>query len=92
MLQQLARALKLSPLSFYLISGLALLLVGLGLGFALRRVFHRCAERYHERNGWAEFVFALLEALPIPLLRKLSTNASYCAHSREMLVSRVFCR
>jgi small-conductance mechanosensitive channel len=68
MLQQLARALQLSPLSFYLISGLALLLVGLGLGFALRRVFHRCAERYHERNGWAEFVFALLEALPIPLL------------------------
>jgi len=51
MLQQLARALKLSPLSFYLISGLAVMLVGPGLVLPLWRVFHRCAARHHARNG-----------------------------------------
>jgi small-conductance mechanosensitive channel len=68
MVRQLARTLKLSPTAFSAIAVVVLLVVALALGLALSRLFHRYAEKNRERNTWAEFVFSLLEALPIPLL------------------------
>ena len=66
MLEHLARALHLSPAAFDILAASVLLIAALILGFILNRVFHRYARRF--QNTWGEFLFSLLESLPIPLL------------------------
>lgn len=66
MLDDLGRALHLTPTVFFTIVISALLITALVGGFILNRIVHHWAKRFH--NSWGELAFSLLESLPIPLL------------------------
>jgi len=66
MIEDLARALHVSNLTFFSLLFIILLIGTLLLGLALNRLLHYWAKRLP--HGWAQFVFSLLETLPIPLL------------------------
>jgi len=66
MVHDLARATHLSPTVFYLLMFAALVMAGLALGLILNRILHYWTRKLANTRG--EFVFSLLEALPIPLL------------------------
>jgi small-conductance mechanosensitive channel len=66
MVQELAQTFHVSTsvLSTVLIA--VLLLAGLVVGFILNRILHHWTRKL--RNGWGEFVFSMMETLPLPLL------------------------
>ncbi len=66
MLQDLAAKLHLSKVQFDLLAALVILSIAIGLGFVLNRVIHRWTKKF--QNTWGEFLFALFESLPLPLL------------------------
>jgi small-conductance mechanosensitive channel len=66
MVQDLAQALHVSASVLYLIIFAALLVLALVLGLILNRILHHWTKKL--KNSWGEFLFALLESLPIPLL------------------------
>ena len=66
MLDDLAKALHLTPLAFFTIALSALLVTALALGFALNRILHHWTRKLNNRPG--ELLFTLLESLPLPLL------------------------
>jgi len=66
MLQDLAKALHLSPAQFFTLWAIVMLVAAVGVGFVLNRVFHYWARKF--QNTWGEVVFSLLQPLPIPLL------------------------
>ena len=66
MIENLARALHLSNITFYSLLFGTLIISSLLLGFALSRVLHYWAKRL--QNGWGQLFFSLLEMLPLPLL------------------------
>ena len=66
MIQQLAQTLHVTPGVLYTIVVAALLVCALVVGFVLNRILHHWTKKF--RNTWGEFVFALLESLPLPLL------------------------
>ncbi|MFB3922092.1 MAG: mechanosensitive ion channel family protein [Terriglobia bacterium] len=66
MVRELAQTLHVAPSLLYAITGAALLVLAVGLGFALNRLFRRWTRKHH--NTWGEYFFALLEPLPLPLL------------------------
>jgi small-conductance mechanosensitive channel len=63
--QTIARALGLTPITFYLIGISLLLLLALALGFLFNRIFHRLAIKV--RNDWGEIFFSILQSLSLPL-------------------------
>ena len=65
MLPEILRGLHLTKV-LYLVTFGVLLLVAVVLGFVLARISRACVKRF--QNTWLEFVFALLQPLPIPLL------------------------
>jgi small-conductance mechanosensitive channel len=66
MVEYFARALHVSNVTFYTLLFATLILGSLLLGFALSRVLHYAKKRVHE--GPRQFLLALLESLPMPLL------------------------
>ena len=66
MIQDLARALHLSPTVFYMLLFATLVIASLALGLVLNRIMHYWTRKL--ANTWEEVVFSLLESLPIPLL------------------------
>jgi small-conductance mechanosensitive channel len=66
MVQDLARALHLSPAVFYMLFFATLVIGSLGLGLVLNRIIHHWTKKL--ANTWGEMVFSLLESLPVPLL------------------------
>jgi small-conductance mechanosensitive channel len=66
MVENLARALHLSPTVFYMLFFATLVIGSLALGFALNRIIHHWTRKL--ANTWGELFFSLLESLPIPLL------------------------
>jgi small-conductance mechanosensitive channel len=66
MVEDLARALHLSPTVFYTFFFGTLVIGSLALGFVLNRIIHYWTKKL--ANTWGELVFSLLESLPIPLL------------------------
>jgi small-conductance mechanosensitive channel len=66
MVQDLARALHLSPVVFYMLFFATLVIGSLGLGLVLNRIIHHWTKKL--ANTWGELVFSLLESLPVPLL------------------------
>ena len=66
MVEDLARALHLSPTVFYMLFFTTLVIGSLALGFALNRIVHHWTKKV--ANAWGELVFSLLESLPVPLL------------------------
>ena len=66
MVEDLARALHLSPTVFYMLFFVTLVIGSLALGFVLNRIIHYWTKKL--ANTWGELVFSLLESLPIPLL------------------------
>ena len=66
MVQDLARALHLSPTVFYMLLFATLVIGSLALGLVLNRIIHYWTTKL--ANTWGELVFSLLESLPIPLL------------------------
>jgi small-conductance mechanosensitive channel len=66
MVEDLARALHLSPTVFYLLFFATLVMVSLALGLVLNRILHYWTKKLANTRG--ELVFSLLEPLPIPLL------------------------
>ena len=65
MLQEVARAPRLSPATFYLLAFSALFFVSLALGLVLNRIFHRLTAKV--QNRWGEMIFTILESLSLPL-------------------------
>src|SRR5436190_3165757 len=65
MTQDLAKATRLSPTSFYLIGFSVLLLVAIALGFALNRLFRRGAKKL--QNNSATLILHLLESRSVPM-------------------------
>jgi len=66
MLEQLARALHVPLVKFYLLAAGIMVSIGLLLGLVLNRVFHRYAQRFAlTRAGW---FFSLLQSFSLPLL------------------------
>jgi len=63
--QRIARALGLTPTTFYVIGFSVLMVMASALGLLLNRIFHRWAVKL--RNSWGEIVLAILESLSIPL-------------------------
>jgi len=66
MVKDLARALHLSPMVFYMLFFGTLVVSSLAVGLVLNRVLHYWTKKLV--NTWGELVFSLLESLPIPLL------------------------
>ena len=66
MVEDLARALHLSPTVFYMLFFATLVMGSLALGFVLNRIIHHWTKKL--ANTWGELVFSLLESLPFPLL------------------------
>src|SRR5271157_4159477 len=66
MVEDLARALHLSPMVFYMLLFATLVIGSLALGLVLNRIIHYWTKKF--ANTWGELVFSLLESLPIPLL------------------------
>ena len=66
MIENLARALHVSNVTFYTLLFGTLIISSLLLGFALNRVLHYWAKRLHD--GLPQLFFSLLETLPVPLL------------------------
>jgi small-conductance mechanosensitive channel len=66
MIENLARALHLSPAVFYMLFFATLVIGSLALGLVLNRIIHYWTKKL--ANTWGELVFSLLESLPIPLL------------------------
>jgi small-conductance mechanosensitive channel len=66
MVEDLARALHLSPMVFYMLLFATLVIGSLALGLVLNRIIHYWTKKL--ANTWGELVFSLLESLPIPLL------------------------
>ncbi len=66
MIENLARALHVSNVTFYTLLFGTLIIGSLLLGFSLNRVLHYWTKRLHE--GWGQLFFSLLESLPLPLL------------------------
>jgi small-conductance mechanosensitive channel len=66
MLDDLARTLHLTPLVFFTIALMALLVGALILGFSVNRIIHHWTRKLKGRP--AELLFSLLESLPLPLL------------------------
>jgi len=66
MVKDLARALHLSPMVFYMLLFATLVMGSLALGLVLNRIMHYWTKKL--ANTWGELVFSLLESLPIPLL------------------------
>jgi small-conductance mechanosensitive channel len=66
MVEDLARALHLSPTVFYMLLFATLVMGSLALGLVLNRIIHYWTKKL--ANTWGELVFSLLESLPIPLL------------------------
>jgi len=66
LVQQLARRLHISPVVIDVVAVGTLLVAAILLGFALRHLCRRYAGKL--TRTWGEFVFLLLEPLPIPLL------------------------
>ena len=64
MVEDLARALHLSPTVFYTFFFGTLVIGSLALGFVLNRIIHYWTKKL--ANTWGELVFSLLESLPIP--------------------------
>ena len=66
MVEDLARALHLSPAVFYVLFFATLVVSSLIVGLVLNRIIHYWTKKL--ANTWGELVFSLLESLPIPLL------------------------
>jgi small-conductance mechanosensitive channel len=66
MIENLARALHVSNITFYTLLFGTLIIISLLLGLALNRALHYWAKRL--RNEWGQLFFSLFESLPIPLL------------------------
>ena len=66
MIDDLARALHVSNITFYSLLLGTLIISSLLLGFALNRVLHYWVKKLHK--GWGQLFFSLLESLPMPLL------------------------
>jgi len=66
MIENLARALHVSNVTFYTLLFGTLIISSLLIGFGLNRVLHYWTKRLHE--GWGQLLFSLLESLPLPLL------------------------
>jgi len=66
MVRELVRALHVSEKAFYLLLFAVLVVVSLAAGVALRRIIHYWTAKF--QNKWGEYIFAFLEALPVPLL------------------------
>jgi len=66
MVEDLARALHLSPTVFYTFFFGTLVIGSLALGLVLNRIIHYWTKKL--ANTWGELVFSLLESLPVPLL------------------------
>jgi len=66
MIQDLAHALHVTPMVFYILALSTLVASALVLGFILNKVLHRGGQRLGET--WGGFIFSLLESLPLPLL------------------------
>jgi small-conductance mechanosensitive channel len=66
MVEDLARALHLSPKVFYMLFFGTLVIAALALGLVLNRIIHHWAKKL--ANTWGELVLSLLESLPAPLL------------------------
>ncbi len=74
MLEDLARALHLSPAMLYTLVSATLVVFALVLGLILNRIFHYWTKKVQGRVG--ELPFALLESLPLPLLVLAALYAS----------------
>ena len=66
MVEDLARALHLSPTVFYMLFFATLVMGSLALGLVLNRIIHYWTKKL--ANTWGELVFSLLESLPLPLV------------------------
>jgi small-conductance mechanosensitive channel len=66
MVEDLARALHLSPTVFYMLFFATLVMGSLALGLVFNRIIHYWTKKL--ANTWGELVFSLLESLPLPLL------------------------
>jgi small-conductance mechanosensitive channel len=66
MIEELVKTLHVSRSIFCSILFGALIIASLLLGFILNRILHHWTRKF--RNGWGEYLFALLESLPVPLL------------------------
>jgi len=66
MVEDLARALHLSPTVFYMLFFATLVMGSLALGLVLNRIIHYWTKKL--ADTWGELVFSLLESLPLPLL------------------------
>jgi small-conductance mechanosensitive channel len=66
MIEALAHALHMNPITFYSLLFGTLIIGSMVLGFALNRGLHHWGKRLHD--GWGQLLFSLLETLPIPLL------------------------
>jgi small-conductance mechanosensitive channel len=66
MIENLARALHVSNLTFYTLLFGTLIISSLLVGFALNRVLHHWTKKLPD--GWGQLIFSLLESLPMPLL------------------------
>jgi small-conductance mechanosensitive channel len=66
MVNDLARALHLSPTVFYMLFFGTMVIASLAVGLVLNRIIHYWAKKL--ANTWGGLVFSLLESLPIPLL------------------------
>ncbi len=66
MVEDLARALHLSPTVFYMLFFATLVIGSSALGLVLTRIIHYWTKKL--ANTWGELVFSLLESLPVPLL------------------------
>ncbi|MGO8818247.1 MAG: mechanosensitive ion channel family protein [Terriglobia bacterium] len=66
MIEGLARAIHMNPITFYSLLFGTLIIGSMVLGFVLNRGLHHWGRRLHD--GWGQLLFSLLETLPIPLL------------------------
>lgn len=66
MIQELAQTFHVSPNVLYTILVTLVLVLALGLGFVLNRLFHHWATM--RENSWGGYFFSILESLALPLL------------------------
>lgn len=66
MVQHLAQTFHVTPGVLLTVAVATLLISAFVVGFVLNRILHHWTKKF--RGSWAEFVFALLESLPLPLL------------------------
>lgn len=75
MIEDMARALHLPLTGFSIIVVSMLVLSAVVVGFVLNRILHHWTKKL--AGAWGEFLFALLESLPLPLLALLALYTGF---------------